>query len=127
MAKMMSALILSIVFIFSFVTSVFGLDWQLVDDGDPAPRGSYGMTYDSSKEKVILFGGDPLTGYSTDTWEYDGVNWKKKVSLFQPPTGNIRGMVYDADRDRVVLLLRTQHPPWGPPLETWEYDGLTWR
>lgn len=119
-----------------FATSVFALDWQLVDEGNPGPRGRYGMTYDTFKDRVILFGGDVgLLNTATDTWEYDGSNWEKKVTLSQPAEINasdaIRGMVHDAERDRVVLLLRMGGTEVGgeyipPHLETWEYDGHTW-
>ncbi len=71
---------ITIIFL-SLTTSVFALDWQLVDDGDPAPRGKYGMAYDTLKGKTILFGGDVglLFTPATDTWEYDGSKWEKKI------------------------------------------------
>jgi hypothetical protein len=107
-------------------TSVFALDWQLVDDGDPSPRGEYGIAYDTLRSNVILFGGEVgLLGNATDTWEYDGSKWEKKMTSSQPTvtsgSGSIQGMVYDSERNRVVLLVYKY-----PDLETWEYDGTDW-
>ncbi|MCB1099270.1 MAG: hypothetical protein KDN22_27110 [Verrucomicrobiae bacterium] len=52
----------------------------------------FGMVYDSSTAKTVLFGGEGLTGgqppeavYPTDTWIWDGDNWSRSTVANAPP------------------------------------------
>jgi pimeloyl-ACP methyl ester carboxylesterase len=71
----------------------------------PAARWAHTLTYDTRRNRMILFGG--LTGNTSafnDTWEYDGVNWAQIVTPMSPAARWDHGMVYDPARDTMVLF-----------------------
>lgn len=93
----------------------------------PKARYTHGMTYDSARHKMVLFGGDG-TGSErlSDTWEYDGNIWQQ-INTYPLPPGraNIdQTLVFDSLRNRVVLFggLSSQ----GYMNDTWEFDGSSW-
>jgi cysteine-rich repeat protein len=63
-----------------------GVDWsQVVTPNAPSQRCAAGITFDTFRNKVILYGGrnsEPAEGTFTqwfsDTWEYDGINWTQR-------------------------------------------------
>jgi hypothetical protein len=96
----------------------------------PGARNDHAMTYDSRRERVVLFGGN-APSYANDTWEWDGTSWlQRQVTTAtpgtnQPPTLVRSAVAYDTARGRVVLFgglnLNT-----GRSNATWEWDGTTW-
>ena len=61
------------------------------------------MTYDSEREKVVLFGGAQLGQMMSDTWEWDGTRWIQAAT--QGPTARFpAGFAYDAAREVVLLF-----------------------
>ncbi len=93
----------------------------------PSARYIHGMTYDSSRGVLVLFGGDG-TGRErrNDTWEYNGEDWTQ-IQPQQSPPGRVniqQGMVYDAHRQKVVLFGGLGVA--GYLNDTWEYNGVTW-
>ena len=93
----------------------------------PPPRVYPSMTYDSQRDRVILFGGSNADGMLADTWEYDGASWTRMTPPASPPARARGGMTYDSLRQRVVLFggLHTTHST-GPLADTWEWDGAQW-
>ncbi len=103
---------------------------QLHPAVSPSPRFGMGLAYDSSADRVLLFGGcrngmtcTPLN----DTWSYDywTNTWTNVSAAVAPPAGVDVPMVYDSKADRLVLF--GQGPGlWGAgsPLgnATWTYD-----
>ncbi|HUQ83365.1 MAG TPA: hypothetical protein VM076_19580 [Gemmatimonadaceae bacterium] len=55
---------------------------QLATNGPPSRGGLPGLTYDSARDRLVLFGGGNLDG----TWEWDGQQWRQ---VSDPP--NRRG------------------------------------
>lgn len=110
-----------------FASSVFAMQWQLADDGDPAPRAKHVMAYDSLKSKVLLFGGETgILANVTDTWEYQRSSWARKRPETYPRfewNWDYSGMFYDESRDRFVLILIDRNDD---EIETWEYDRDNW-
>jgi hypothetical protein len=49
--------------------------WTQKQDIGPDKRTSHGLTYDSGRKRVVLFGGDPGGPPLADTWEWDGALW----------------------------------------------------
>jgi hypothetical protein len=98
-----------------------GQEWQQVTTAQaPSARYGFGMTYDSCRQKTILFSGSETTG----TWEYDGQNWQEIDTAVSPVVRNLTAMVFDSNRCRAVLFGGGQ---WGLGLnDTWEYDGNNW-
>jgi hypothetical protein len=95
--------------------------WALRSTTGPSPRGGAAAAFDASRAVTVLYGGYiNNTGYSRETWEWDGNTWQRRLD---GPPGNERGrMAYDPVRQvcvyaSVMLLGGVYHP------ETWEWDG----
>jgi hypothetical protein len=116
-----------------------GEDWTQVADTGPDPRYFHAMTYDSKRQRTLLYGGidfingGALKGYS-DTWSWDGNEWAQERGD-GPPSRNGHKMVYDVTRDRIILfggLVATNISNGiidggnSPANDTWEYDGTLW-
>jgi hypothetical protein len=93
----------------------------------PPPRIDHALAYDAKRHKVVLFGGstDPLMGQPlADTWEWDGSTWAQLAPTTSPPARWRHVMVYDATRERVLVIgggvLNTLYN------DTWEWDGASW-
>jgi hypothetical protein len=97
--------------------------WSPVPVATPPPPRSYGaMAHDYVRDRIVLWGGQGLSGPSTDTWELDGGTWTQRQPPQSPPAA--RGsMCFDRGRLCMVLVVRTF--PTGV-VSTWEYDGTTW-
>jgi hypothetical protein len=91
----------------------------------PPARSAAGCTYDSVRQRVVLFGG--RSGNQSDladTWEWDGTNWLARLSLQFPPARSLGALAYDAARQRVVLFGGAAS---GSLQDTWEWDGSNWQ
>lgn len=92
----------------------------------PAPRSGHAMCYDSTRHRVILFGGRLADGtLSNGTWIYDGVCWTL-LDILSPSPREEHAMVYDPVRDRVYLFGGENAQ--GLTNHTYEFnpDTLTW-
>jgi cysteine-rich repeat protein len=89
----------------------------------PPARTDAMMTYDSTRHRVILFGGNRGLSVYSDTWEYDGVTWTRIDASTHPPPRSMGVLAYDPVRDRVVLYGGFAG---GVLADTWELDGTTW-
>jgi hypothetical protein len=71
--------------------------------GAPTPRYDAAMAYDSSRGKVVLWGGFGGGG-GMDTWEWDGTRgtWTQTAVIGPASDGEAR-MAFDAARNRLVL------------------------
>ena len=70
----------------------------------PAGRSSHSMTYDSNRERVLLFGGTNGTEELSDTWVYEGRDWRQ-IDTPNAPVGRVSStLAFDPLRDRVVLF-----------------------
>lgn len=58
-----------------------GTRWTEMQAPGPEPRNSHGMAYDPTRRRVVLFGGsafdDRIARRFADTWEWDGMAWRK--------------------------------------------------
>jgi hypothetical protein len=102
-----------------------GTSWRKAAEGGPRGRYAHAMTYDERRRVVLLYSGAgshkgaPLA----DLWQWDGRAWSEI-----PLSGTTPGhryqpvMVYDAARDRTVLVGGL-----GGHDDTWEWDGTRWR
>jgi hypothetical protein len=102
--------------------------------GDPAPRSAASMVFDSSRNTVVMFGGNTgnlnsNTGaFSSETWEFDGRTWTFRT-LEGPFRASGVKMAYDAARERTVVTGGTLVNMIGGPShlrDTWEWDGSAW-
>ncbi len=91
----------------------------------PPPRSGLALAHDAKRGRTVLFGGaDGSTAYD-DTWEWDGTSWQQLSPTTHPSARFNVQMVYDPDRQRVVLFggmsLAGQNAG-----DLWEWDGQTW-
>lgn len=109
------------------ITGVVGDTWEwdgtawTNHPGTGPATGYQAMAYDSTRQRVVLFGGHS-NGYQSYTWEWDGASWTQ-LDVSGPSARSGHSMAYDATRARTVLF------GGGGPVstnETWEWDGTAW-
>jgi hypothetical protein len=89
------------------------------------------MTYDASRNVIVLFGGTGGPGsFLGDTWERSGTTWTQRTPAVSPPARNAPMLVYDHGRS-VVVLFGGQSAGGGTGeasffSDTWEWDGVAW-
>ena len=96
----------------------------------PHPQGRrfHAMTFDRANGKVVLFGGE-LAGAGNgekleDTWTYD-VNtntWSRKYPSPHPPKRGYHDIVYENERNRVILFSGIGGDNGNTLEDTWAYD-----
>ncbi len=97
--------------------------WLLRSTTGPSPRDHCGLAYDSVRQKTVLFGGSTPSGFSNQTWEWDGNTWTQVLPPVSPPAMDASVMAYDPGRQRTVLVSTLSGTGAG---RTWQYDGITW-
>jgi hypothetical protein len=104
-----------------------GTDWtQLCTGCAPGKRASFGMVYDSARDKVVIFGGqDDSGGRLGDLWEWDGTSWTSPTVTGTAPSAR-RGlyMSYDSTRSKSVIFAGRDAS--GILDDVYEYDGTSW-
>jgi hypothetical protein len=86
------------------------------------------MTYDSLRERVILFGGARSGEMMNETWAWDGNHWIQ-VSTEGPSPRFPAGFAYDTARQNVLLFGGHAIDAQGIATygDTWIWDGTTWK
>jgi hypothetical protein len=103
-----------------------GAYWQAVaTTTSPTARFGHAVAYDSSRGRLVLFGGQTAVGIGGDTWEYDGTNWSRILPAASPPARTRHALAYDSVRGRTVLFGGSDNSNVRLS-DTWEYDGTTW-
>jgi hypothetical protein len=104
---------------------------------EPPPRTAHTMTYDSLRQRIVLFGGrrsatvlkGAITFYN-DTWIWKNNDWSQLDTGDAPDPRALAGTAYDAGRDRIVLYggshLAADETTVNQYYDTWEFDGTTW-
>jgi len=90
----------------------------------PSLRIGYALAYDSTRGRVVLFGGLIDGRPQADTWEWDGADWAEHRPPVAPPARTGGAMTYDPGRRRVVLFGGSGDD--GDLGDTWEWDGASW-
>lgn len=109
-------------------TWVYDVDtstWERMDPArSPSPRNFSAMAYDAGSDRVILFGGAPASGVLGDTWAYDYESdaWTEMSPSGSPLARTYSGMVYDSNRDRMVLFGGSEDAESASLGDVWEYD-----
>ena len=98
--------------------------WTQKQDIGPSPRSGHGMVFETSRQRVLLFGGfGGGTQVFNDTWSWDGENWTQLADI-GPSARSLHAMAYDSTRDRTVLF--GGHADSTEFGDTWEWDGDAW-
>jgi N-acetylneuraminic acid mutarotase len=96
----------------------------------PPGRSLHAMTYDSTRSRVVVFGGKSGKTQLNDTWVYDGADWTQIDTPTAPAARALSSAAYDSLRDRVVLfggsILAADGKTLTPTYDTWEFDGKSW-
>ena len=97
----------------------------------PAARGAHVMVYDTTRSRIVLFGGRSDTADLGDTWIYQNNDWTELDTPTAPPGRLLAGAAYDPVRDRIVIFGGTQTSAdlktLTPVHDTWEFDGTNWK
>lgn len=102
--------------------TTWSLRWASGTPQGPQQRVWHLMTYDSKRQRVVLFGGllgvYPYKNYLEDTWEWDGSMWSLRATVGPLAPRAWAGLAYDSARERVVLYAGGNPDIcWG---DTWE-------
>ncbi|MBI3844406.1 MAG: IPT/TIG domain-containing protein [Planctomycetes bacterium] len=94
-------------------------------DHHPAARTGHALAYDSTRGRVVLFGGNAGNEVLADTWEWDGEDWRVVPTESGPEARTEHALAYDSIRRRTILF--GGRTAGGRVLDdTWEWDGSTW-
>jgi len=100
-----------------------GANWTQVSESGPAARYGHAVAFNSSRNRLVLFGGQAGQTVFSDTWEFDGENWTQQEDTGPSPRFG-HAMAYDG-AGRVVLFggSAATQPPSG---DTWAWSGQEW-
>lgn len=104
-----------------------GTTWtQLQPATVPPPRWGHTLVRDTRRNRLLMFGGRSPTFYqdNNETWTWNGTDWSRLSTPTSPPVRHNHGMVFDHQRDRMVLFGGVDGL--GARNDTWEFDGATW-
>jgi len=98
--------------------------WTQKQDFGPKPRTGHAMAFDSTRKKVVLFGGDSLANkLFNDTWEWDGEFWTQMADIGPSPRSG-HAMAYDGINLRTVIFGGIADNVKSG--DTWNWDGEAW-
>jgi hypothetical protein len=97
--------------------------WVQRQDIGPSPRTNHGVAFDSARQRVVVFGGDPGGPPLADTWTWDGSLWTQVADTGPSPRHGLSLTDFTA-RQRLVLFGGAS----GASLlgDTWTFDGTDW-
>lgn len=108
------------------------MQWSQRQDIGPSPRVGHAITYDSIRERVTLFGGQPGFDSTTsfeDTWQWNGRLWTQ-IARFGPSQRAFHTLDFDSDRQCCVLFggqgLAAGAGAGREFSDTWAFDGTYW-
>ncbi|MEM7203069.1 MAG: hypothetical protein AAF628_22605 [Planctomycetota bacterium] len=123
-----------------------GVQWEeIIAPAVPTPsRGGFSMTYDPTRQQVVLFGGDPGIYvpyypygsylYLSDLWGWDGTTWTM-LSDSSIPGREWSSIVADPERGTLIVsggwysvpYMFTYQQTVFELNDTYEWDGTSWR
>ncbi|MFA6044363.1 MAG: kelch repeat-containing protein [Phycisphaerales bacterium] len=102
-----------------------GAAWSKRNVAGPSARSQHVMTYDASRQRTVLFGGQGF-GEATETWEWDGAAWTQDSPANSPPAILGAALGYDGVNGRVILVGGTFAENGQPNPDCWSFNGTTW-
>jgi hypothetical protein len=95
-------------------------NWTQIITSNTLPERFYStMVYDSSENRVILFGGGTFSSAYRDTWIFNGTNWIRQIGQFPPARGG-NGMAL------VGVPVIFGGSASGVFSDTWTFNGTDW-
>jgi hypothetical protein len=106
-----------------------GTTWTRIATGGPSPRYEAAVTYDATRQRVVLYGGQsgafPNITVLSDTWEWDGSAWTQR-STTGPSARVHQSIAFDRARGKVVLYGGFNSTTVQELRDIWEWDGSSW-
>lgn len=101
-----------------------GTEWTQIADTGPPPRLIPAMVFDSSRECLVLFGGQGQEGqWLGDTWEWsEDAGWVERQDM-GPQSIAYPTMAYTEEH---TVLHGSQSGATSGAMQTWEWDGSLW-
>jgi hypothetical protein len=92
------------------------------------PRAGSAMAYDPSMNEILMFGGYVGNAAFAETWSFNATTmvWTRQTPASSPPRRARSQMVFDPDRNRVVMFGGTPLSGGAILDDTWEWNGATW-
>ena len=90
----------------------------------PSARDYLAMTYDSTKGRVVMFGGSVNATFPIDTWLWNGSSWSHPTPTHSPTGRNQAAMTFDSNRSVSVMFGGSSTA--AALDETWEWNGADW-
>lgn len=109
-----------------------GLSWEWAPDTTgwsarslgPPGRARAALAWDSTRARLVAFGGSRGSTFFDDTWEFDGTHWEQHSPATRPPGRTAHQMAFDPLRGRTVLYGGIGAA--GELGDMWEWDGVNW-
>lgn len=96
----------------------------------PRSRNSHALAWDSTRQRLVLFGGDTFMSgpdrVLNDTWEWDGTSWAEKLPANSPGPRSAHAMAFDAARGVTVLFGGVAWADGALLHDTWTWNGTNW-
>ncbi len=91
----------------------------------PSARTGAAMVWDPASGQLLLFGGGATTGtgFSNQTWTWNGTTWTLLHPATSPPAREDNSLVYDAASHTVLLFAGWHGAYWD---DMWSWNGTTW-
>jgi hypothetical protein len=118
-----------------------GQSWQQLHPANrPPPLSEFGMTYDTTRGRTVLFGGyefqppafsEGTRALSRTVWEWDGEDWHKATPAMSPTARSIPRLVYDTARQETLLIGGGFFPQgtsdeYAERHQLWAWNGSFW-
>lgn len=102
-----------------------GTTWtQLSETAPPSPRFSASMGYDSTRGRIVLFGGAG-SSFFNDTFELVAGQWTPMTPASSPVPRFGAALAFSAARGELVLFGGSTSSSYAS--DTWEYDATGWK
>jgi len=109
--------------------------WRLLSASGPGPRTFPAVTYDSRRDRLVIFGGNRVLfggdGQADtlldDHWEWNGRSWRRFGGR-RPPSRTEASLTYDPVQGRSILFggWRWQDGTRVRLGDLWAFDGVRW-
>ncbi|MCA8974126.1 MAG: hypothetical protein KDC98_05360 [Planctomycetes bacterium] len=109
-----------------------GTDWTqgpAPGPSTPGRRQNPLFGYDPVLGEVLMYGGGDSSGFLSDTWSWDGIQWTQRFPASTPGPRS-SGVMFETGT-RTLIYGGSVPNPYAPPVsaysaDMWEWDGSTW-
>jgi hypothetical protein len=91
-----------------------------------SPRTYHGFVYNTTNNRVTIFGGRAAAADLNDLWELQGNTWVNIPAGGPPPGRGWSGVTYESANSRLVLYGGFSVPGGFSFQDTWAWNGSTW-